>query len=68
MQRLEVCGAVGHYSGRFGVKGLRTLNKAPSTKLIQKNSLPSTAHESQLGISKNFTAHRNKNTQPVLKS
>jgi hypothetical protein len=44
-----------------------TLNKELNNKLIQKNSLPSTAHESQFR-DKNFTGYQNKDTQLVPKS
>ena len=45
-----------------------TLNRELSTKPNQKNSLPLTAHESQLVISKIFTSHQNKVTHSVPKS
>jgi hypothetical protein len=45
-----------------------TLNRELSTKLIQKNSLSSTAHESQISDKQKFHSAQNKDAQSVPKS
>ena len=44
------------------------LNRELSTKLIQKNSLPSTAHESQFSDKQKFHSEPKKDAQSVPKS